>query len=223
MGGKRSKKLRDRGLNQGAGVSRHEPAGSHADEEARRFSNFGVRNASNVNVGTVKGQHHYSGALVINMNIGGYVADPENLLFNLSTRLAGEFPGLLAENAAPDPIDILMSHASRLWPDMDYQNRSPTDRPVRGRSRNDMASSNTRHETSIDGLPEHQENPPNQQHTPHNQDYPKTLAEKTLRHQPQIQHTAGGLAINGPDQREARNGWTQRLRSWWQRLRRKKR
>ncbi|KAI1281616.1 hypothetical protein F5Y07DRAFT_353255 [Xylaria sp. FL0933] len=212
MGNKRSRRLRDRARNHGAGVSRHEPAGSQADKEARRFSDFDVRNANIVNVGTTR---YVKGAPVINIYIGGQVANPEALIFNLSTRLAGGFPDLLAENAAPDPFDILYPHASRLWPDTDYQDRLPTDRPVRGRSRhirNDTASSDTRHKTLIDGLPEHQQKPPNQQHTPHNQDYAKTLAERTQRHQPQMQHTVGGRAINGPDQREVKIGRRQRLR-----------
>ncbi|TRX91459.1 hypothetical protein FHL15_007683 [Xylaria flabelliformis] len=113
------------------------------------------------------------GGPIININIG-QVTDLEDLIYAVSTRLAGEFAELSYENSEPGLPDILYYQACPLPPDPDNRDNSPctrnrsADRSIGKRRRymqNDMSNSDTRHETSIGSLWGHQETPENEHDT----------------------------------------------------------
>ncbi|KAI0550538.1 hypothetical protein F4679DRAFT_205353 [Xylaria curta] len=190
----------------GTGGNSRQPPGLQLDEEAR-FSGFRVEGASNVNVGSTR----FVQAPVI-------IITDQDLAFAIATRVTGRFPDLSYDSSGPDLSDILYCQASPLQPGSDYQDNSPctrgrsTERPIGNRPRstqNDMATSDTRHKTSIDSLSGH----------PENQHNAKILAERVQRHQPRTPHRAGDLTGNGPGQHERKIGLRERLRGHWRRFR----
>ncbi|KAI1293200.1 hypothetical protein F5Y03DRAFT_400058 [Xylaria venustula] len=197
---------------------RREPVGSQL-EEARHISDFGIRDATGVHVGTT----YYSAPVTVNHNhiTVGLRPNRAELLFAASVALAGPFSDLSSEHTGPDLADIAWILAASLPRHPDHLSKFPTNSGPGRRPRHthgDMASSDTGHTTSIESLSEHQETPGNQ-HKRQVQENAKTVAERGQRHQPQAQLRTGDSMGNGPGQREAKNGWRQRLRSW---LRRKK-
>ncbi|KAI0112203.1 hypothetical protein GGR51DRAFT_557384 [Nemania sp. FL0031] len=223
MGGK--KNARSQGMNRGGehnqrqrSSRKHGTEGSsrratesQPDEEAQRFTDFSIRDTSNVHVGST----HYEGGPVIHIHLS------PDLIYTLATQVNGEFPHLYTSNdtRGSNPADILYHQAAPLRPNPNYRENSPrararsTDR--RRYTHNDRATSNTRHETSIDSPSVNQETP-EIQHIPLEPSNEKTLAERDQRHQTQTRHEASDPTDKGPNRQEGKISWGQR---WKQRLR----